>query len=225
MRIDIYSDTICPWCFIGKRRLERALAERPQEDLKISWKAFQLNPQMPREGIDRQRYLELKFGGPAGARQVYDQVRQVGVQEGIDFAFEAIEHTPNTLESHRLIRHAASAGLQDQVVQALFDAYFLEGRNIGDGEVLVASAAAAGLDPDAVRAYLASDEDRDSVAAEDAHARYIGIQGVPTYILNGKYVLSGAQPPEILFNMFDLGREEDHKTAEASAWAEPQPEA
>ena len=225
MRIDIYSDTICPWCFIGKRRLERALAERPQDDLKISWKAFQLNPQMPREGIDRQRYLELKFGGPAGARQVYDQVRQVGAQEGIDFAFEAIKHTPNTLESHRLIRHAASAGLQDQMVQALFDAYFLEGRDIGDREVLVAAAGNAGLDPNSAREFLGSDEDRDSVAAEDAHARYIGIQGVPTYILNGKYVLSGAQPPEILFNMFDLGREEDQKTAEARAQVEPQPEA
>ena len=225
MRIDIYSDTICPWCFIGKRRLERALADRPQDGLRISWKAFQLNPQMPREGIDRQRYLELKFGGPAGARQVYDQVRQVGVQEGIDFDFEAIRHTPNTLESHRLIRHAATAGLQDEVVQALFDTYFLVGRDIGDGEVLAAAAATAGLDPDAVRTYLASDDDRDSVAAEDAHARYIGIQGVPTYILNGKYVLSGAQPPEILFNMFDLGREEDHKVDEARAQVESQPEA
>ena len=224
MRIDIYSDTICPWCFIGKRRLERALAERPQSDLKISWKAFQLNPQMPREGIDRQRYLELKFGGPAGARQVYDQVRQVGAQEGIDFAFESIGHTPNTLESHRLIRHASSAGLQDEVVQSLFDAYFLEGRDIGDGDVLVAAAATAGLDPERARAYLAGDEDRESVAAEDAHARYIGIQGVPTYILNGKYVLSGAQPPEILFNMFDLGREEDHTATEAPVQVEPQPE-
>jgi len=224
LRIDIYSDTICPWCFIGKRRLERALAERPQSDLQISWKAFQLNPQMPPEGIDRQRYLELKFGGPAGARQVYDQVRRVGAEESIDFAFDAIKHTPNTLDSHRLIRHAASAGLQDQVVQALFDAYFLEGRDIGDGEVLVATAAAAGLDPDAVRAYLASDQDRDSVAAEDAHARHIGIQGVPTYILNGQYVLSGAQPPEVLFNMFDLGRQEDLKEAQALARPEHEPQ-
>lgn len=225
MRIDIYSDTICPWCFIGKRRLERALADRPQSALTISWKAFQLNPQMPPEGIDRQRYLELKFGGPAGAQQIYDQVRQVGAQEGIDFAFDAIKHTPNTLDSHRLIRHGAAAGRQDQVVQALFDAYFLEGRDVGDSEVLVDVAASAGLDPDAVRTYLASDQDRDSVAAEDAHARHIGIQGVPTYILNGKYVLSGAQPPEVLFNMFDLGRQEDHEAAEARALAEPLPEA
>lgn len=213
MKIDIYSDTICPWCFIGKRRLERALAERPQPDLEITWRPFQLNPDMPAEGLDRQRYLEIKFGGAAGAKQVYDQVRQAGSSENIAFAFDDLKRTPNTLDSHRLIRHAEAAGRQDQVVQALFDAYFLAAKDIGDHEVLVAAAAAAGLDAEAARAYLASDQDAEAVRAEDAQARRIGIQGVPTYILNDNYVLSGAHPPEVLFNMFDLGREKDRAEA------------
>ena len=214
MKIDVYSDTICPWCFIGKRRLERALAERPQPSLAISWRPFQLNPEMPPGGMDRGRYLALKFGGPAGAREVYEQVRQAGRSEDIDFAFESIERTPNTLNSHRLIRYAGAAGRQDQVVQALFASYFLEARDLGDREVLVAAAEAGGLDPDATRAYLESGEDAEAVRAEDARARQIGIQGVPTFILNEKYVLSGAHPPEVLFHMFELGRQEDAAEAE-----------
>jgi len=214
MKIDIYSDTICPWCFIGKRRLERALAERPQPDLEITWRPFQLNPEMPAGGMDRRRYLEVKFGGGAGAKQIYDQVSQAGDSENIPFAFDAIERTPNTLDSHRLIRHAEAAGRQEQVVQGLFDAYFLEGKDIGNHEVLVAVAQAAGLEAEAVRAYLAGGQDAEEVRAEDAKARHIGIQGVPTYILNDKYVLSGAHPPEVLFHMFDLGRQDDEAAAQ-----------
>ncbi len=217
MRIEIYSDTICPWCFIGKRRLERALAERPQPAKTITWKTFQLNPQMPAGGMERQRYLELKFGGPAGAKQVYDQVRAVGSEEGIDFVFDRLERTPNTLDSHRLIRHAKAFERQDQLVQALFDTYFLDAKDIGDHEVLVAAAETAGLDPVEARAYLKSGNDADSITAEDAHARHIGIQGVPTFILNGKYVLSGAHPPEVLFQMFDLGHQDDVAAAGAEA--------
>ncbi len=217
MRIDIYSDTICPWCFIGKRRLERALEERPQDGLEITWRTFQLNPDMPAEGMERRRYLELKFGGPAGARQIYDNIERTGAEEQIPFAFGAIGRTPNTLESHRLVRYAGTRGRQDEVVQALFDAYFLRGEDIGDREVLVAAAEAGGLDPDETRAYLESGEDREAVAAEDAEARRIGIQGVPTYIVNGKYVLSGAHPPEVLFQLFDLAREDDAATESAEA--------
>ena len=214
MKLDIYSDTICPWCYIGKRRFERALAERPQSALELTWRPFQLNPDMPADGMERQRYLELKFGGAAGARQVYAQVLEAGRSEGIDFAFDRIERTPNTLESHRLIRHAGEKGRQNEMVQALFDAYFLAARDIGDHAVLAAAAETAGLDPAETRAYLESDQDAETVRAEDARARHIGIQGVPTYILNNKYVLSGAHPPGVLFNMFDLGREEDPAGAE-----------
>ncbi len=209
MQIEIYSDTICPWCYIGKRRLERALSERPQENLEVRWCAFQLNPEMPPEGMDRRQYLELKFGGPDNAKQIYDRVREAGRSEDIDFAFEAIRRTPNTVASHRLIRFAADRGLADAVVTRLFQAYFLEGADIGDDEALTAIGADCGLEAAEVRAFLASDLDVENVRAEDARARQIGIQGVPTFILNNKYVLSGAHPPEVLFQLFDLAKQED----------------
>ena len=209
MQIDIYSDTICPWCYIGKRRLARALEERPQSDLEIRWRAFQLNPEMPEEGMERQRYLEVKFGGPDNARQVYDRVREAGRSEAIPFDFEAIQRTPNTIASHRLISFATSRGVADPVVDGLFEAYFLEGRDIGDDQVLTEVAVAAGLEADEVRAFLNSDVEVQAVRAEDARARQIGIQGVPTFILNNKYVLSGAHPPEVLFQLFDLAKQDD----------------
>ncbi len=211
MQIEIYSDTICPWCLIGKRRLERALALQPQPDLQIVWRAFQLNPNMPQQGMDRQRYLELKFGGAERAAAVYEPIRQTGLSEGIDFAFDKIARTPNTLNSHRLMRYAQThdRSKAEALLESLYTSYFFEGGDIGQFELLVALAAKADLDPEAVASYLASDEDREAIAAEDARAREIGIQGVPTYILEGKYLLSGAHPPEVLFRLFDLvnGRE------------------
>ena len=215
MHIDIFSDTICPWCFIGKRRLERALAERPQADLTVRWRAFQLNPDMPEAGMERQRYLELKFGGAAGAETVYARVRAAGDSEGIAFAFDRIARTPNTVASHRLIRFAAGREREDAVVQALFDAYFLRGEDIGDAEVLSAAAAAGGLDPDEARAFLEGDAEAEAVRSEDATARQAGINGVPCFIFNGKYALSGAQPPEVMFQMFDLANEESESGADA----------
>ncbi len=206
MQIEIYSDTICPWCLIGKRRLERALEEQPQPDLKIVWRAFQLNPAMPAEGMDRQRYLELKFGGAERAATVYEPIKQAGLSEGIAFAFDKMTRTPNTLNSHRLLRFAQtkSQEIGEAVLEGLFQAYFFEGGDIGDLELLTEIAVKAGLEREEIAAYLASDEDRETVAAEDARAREIGIQGVPTYILDGHYVLSGAHPPEVLFRLFDL---------------------
>ncbi len=209
MQIEIYSDTICPWCYIGKRRLERALSERPQDGLEVHWRAFQLNPEMPPEGMERRTYLEVKFGGPDNAKQVYDRVREAGRSEAIDFAFDAIKRTPNTVASHRLIRFAADRDLSDAVVTRLFESYFLEGADIGDDEVLTAIGAGCGLEAAEVRVFLASDLDVENVRAEDTRARQIGIQGVPTFILNNKYVLSGAHPPEVLFQLFDLAKQED----------------
>ncbi len=214
MHLEIYSDTICPWCFIGKRRLERALAERPEAGLTVTWRAFQLNPDMPGEGMDRQQYLELKFGGPDNAKRVYDRVREAGREEDIAFAFDDIGRTPNTIASHRLIRFATEKGRADAVVTALFEAYFLRGEDIGDSAVLVAAAVAGGLDEAEVRSYLASAEDAEAVQEEDVHARKIGIQGVPTYILDGKYVLSGAHPPEVLFQFFDLSKQAEKAAAQ-----------
>ena len=215
MHIDIYSDTICPWCYIGKRRLERALAERPQSELTLTWRAFQLNPDMPAEGMERQTYLQLKFGGPDNARQVYDRVREAGRQEAIPFAFDAIARTPNTVDSHRLIRFAQRHGLADDVVQLLFDGYFSNGDDIGDRDLLVETGVFVGLDAASLRAYLESDEGVEEIRAEDARAREIGIQGVPTFIFNDHYVLSGAHPPEVLFQLFDLARQEDEAPSAA----------
>ncbi len=209
MDIDIFSDTICPWCFIGKRRLERALAERPQPDLTIHWRAFQLNPDMPAGGMDRSQYLELKFGGASNAKAIYDQVRAAGESEGIDFAFERMKRTPNTIDSHRLIRYAGQKGRQDAVVQALFDAYFLRAEDIGDPEVLTAAAAEAGLDGEETRAFLAGDAEAEAVRAEDASARQAGISGVPCFIFNGQHALAGAHAPEVLHQLFDLANQED----------------
>ncbi len=213
MEIDIFSDTICPWCYIGKRRLERALRERPQPDLTIRWRAFQLNPEMPAEGMDRARYLETKFGGAANAKAVYDQVRAAGVSENIAFAFDKIGRTPNTVDSHRLIRFARDNDRQDEIVEALFRAYFLRGENIGDAEVLIAAAVEAGLEAEAARAFLASGAEAEVVRGEDTQARQAGINGVPCFIFNGNYALAGAHPPEVLHQLFDLVEQDREKAA------------
>jgi len=196
--IDIVSDTVCPWCFIGKRRLERALAEKGAEPkVFIGWRPFQLNPDMPSEGMDRKDYLAAKFGGEQGAQRVYDNIRQAGAGEGIEFNFSSVGRTPNTINSHRLIDRAGQDGKQDAVVEGLFQAYFLDGQDIGDTEVLVDIAVAGGLEGDAIRAYLESDEDVERIRGEDAMARRMGVQGVPCFILNRKYAISGAQDPQV----------------------------
>jgi predicted DsbA family dithiol-disulfide isomerase len=203
MRIDIFSDTVCPWCFIGKRRLERALGDDLPEDLEIQWRAFQLNPEMPAEGMDRRAYLEAKFGGAEGARRVYDQIMQAGQGEGIDFQFNVIPRTPNSVQSHRLIRFAMNQGKEDAVVERLFTGYFLEGKDIGDNQVLADLAEASGLRRGEVETFLAGDELREEVLGEDLYARQQGINGVPCFIFNGRYALSGAQDPAILRQVID----------------------
>jgi predicted DsbA family dithiol-disulfide isomerase len=217
MRIDIFSDVICPWCFIGKRRLDKALAMRPQPDLQIRWRAFQLNPGMPEEGMDRQAYLAAKFGGPESAQRIYDTVGAAGAREGIAFAFDRIRRTPNTVAAHRLIRFSARHGRQDAVVEALFRAYFLDGRLVGEKPVLGAIAAEAGLDAADAGAFLDGTEETDTVLAEDTYARRLGIGGVPCFIVDGKYALSGAQEPEAFLPVFDL------VAGEAASAAAPAP--
>lgn len=219
MIVDIYSDTICPWCFIGKRRLERALAVRPQPDLAFRWRPFQLNPDMPAEGMERQRYLALKFGGVENAQRVYDHIASAGQEEDIAFNFAGIGRTPNTLDSHRLIRMAeeSEAVEANLLVQALFDAYFLEGRDIGQAEVLSEIAAGVGMDRAAVERLLAGDEGIDAIRAEDAFARNSGITGVPCFVFNTRYALPGAQPPEVLLRMFDTMHSENDAALRARA--------
>jgi predicted DsbA family dithiol-disulfide isomerase len=217
MKIDIISDTICPWCFIGKRRLARALELRPQDRLEVFWHPFQLNPDMPQEGIDRGRYLADKFGGPDRAERVYDRIRAAGREEGIEFRFDLIKRTPNTVDSHRLVAYAGMHGVQDPVVEALFQAYFIDGRNVGDHAVLTEIAAAAGLDGGDVADFLAAGTDRDRIVAEDERVRTMGVSGVPCFIIDQRYAVSGAQSPEVFFQIFDLVREEQSAAAVPSA--------
>jgi predicted DsbA family dithiol-disulfide isomerase len=216
VQIDIYSDPVCPWCFIGKRRFERALAARPAVQPIVHWRAFQLNPAMPDEGMERETYLTTKFGNPENAQRLYGHIGQVGATEGIDFRFDRIDTTPNTINAHRMIRFAARTGdatAVNALVEALFRAYFLEGRDIGDTDVLAALGAEAGLDADAARACLAGGTDIAEVREEDMHARKMGIEGVPCFIVNGRYALSGAQEPEAFFALFDMAQQEARETA------------
>lgn len=204
MQIDIVSDVICPWCFIGKRRLARALSLRPELEVSTTWRAFQLNPEMPPEGMARQEYLSMKFGGNAQARRIYTAVEQAGAAEGIAFAFDRIRRTPNTVDAHRLIRFAAERGRADDMAEALFRAYFLDGSDIGDREELAAIAGEAGFERAEAGAFLAGGEAREAILTEDRGARRVGIDGVPAFIVDGTYLLSGAQEPEFFLPLFDL---------------------
>ena len=207
--VDIVSDAICPWCFIGKRRFERALAETPKDvEVLVGWRPYQLNPEMPPEGMDRSAYLAAKFGGDAKADHIYRSVREAGASEGIDFNFAGMKRTPNTIDAHRLIGVAGRAGVQDAVVEALFRAYFLDGRDIGDADTLAAIGAAGGLNAKVVRDYLAGRDDFERVENEDGMARKMGIQGVPCFIFNKKYAISGAQEPAVFLEVIDLLRRE-----------------
>lgn len=204
VHIDVYSDPVCPWCFIGKRRLERTLEARDDIAATLTWRTFQLNPDMPPEGMDRLHYLSSKFGGFERAAKFYDVIAEAGQSERIAFDFDAIQHTPNTLDAHRLIRFAGLHDHQSDVVEALFRAYFFEAEDIGDHGVLTRIAHAVGLDGRAVSAYLASDTDCAEVAAEDLRARRMSIDAVPCFIIDGQYAISGAQEPEAFFPLLDL---------------------
>ena len=203
IRLDIISDPICPWCYIGKERLERALAERPNHPFAMMWRPFQLNPDMPREGMDRRDYLERKFGGPEGATRIYNSIEEAAKADGLPVRFDLMRRTPNTLDAHRLIRWAAPGAEQSAVVDALFDRYFVKGDDISDRDVLVDVAARAGLDGEVVSAALASEVDLDAVRQEDETARQAGVGGVPTFLLNGRHVITGAQEPELWIRVID----------------------
>ena len=203
LSIDVVSDVVCPWCFIGKRRLEGALAlysqERPDAPAPtVTWRPFQLNPDLPAEGMARADYIARKFGPRGGA--VYNRVAAVGREVGIDFAFDRITRQPNTLAAHSLIELAGAHGRQDAMKESFFRAYFLDGVDLTARENLVAIATAAGLDRAAVEEWLDSTEARAATAAEDARAREIGIEGVPFFIFNGRLGVSGAQPSAVLLD-------------------------
>ena len=214
--VDIVSDTICPWCYIGKRRFERALDISGRNDVAISWRPFQLNPDMPPEGMTRDDYVRAKFGGGDRPRQIYQAIAESGREAGIEFQFSRIRRTPNTVLSHRLIHWSAKQERQDEVVAELFRAYFEDGLDIGHLEVLADCARRAGLDEQLAHKYLQGDEGRQEVVASDVYARRLGINGVPCFIVNRKYAVSGAQPPSAFVEVFNLA-ERDAATSTAQS--------
>ena len=214
MQIDIVSDTVCPWCFIGKRRLERALQMRPDVGYDIRWRAYRLDPTVPAGGVDRKQYLRAKFGDNPNRHAMQQALQQAGESENIAFAFDRIARTPNTLDSHRLIRWSASAGLQTQMVERLFEAYFEDGLDIGDRDILIQLADELGMDSATVADLLEQGADREIIESEDALAHRMGISGVPTFIFENKFLVSGAQDSETLVQVIDKVMEEP--VAEAS---------
>ena len=198
IQLDVVSDVMCPWCYIGKRRLEQAIEQVDGIDVEIRWRPFQLDPTLPQEGRDRREYLETKFGGPEKADEIYGRIRQSGLDEGLEFDFDAIAVSPNTIDAHRVIRWASNEGqsVLNKLVERLFKDFFMDGAHIGNHDVLVEAAKHAGMDGAVVAALLATDKDRDEVIEEIAVAQKMGVTGVPCFIVDNKYAVMGAQPPE-----------------------------
>ena len=204
MQIDVISDTVCPWCFIGKRRLQRAMEMRPGIVFDVKWRPYQLDTTVPRGGMDRQAYMRAKFGDdPKKIVEMYKLIAAEGEKEGIEFDFAAIQRRPNTLDSHRLIRWAEGHGVQDDVVERLFIAYFENGEDIGDIRVLADIADVCGMDGVVTAQMLEDGTDLELVAREDQIAREMGVTGVPAMIFGGKLAVSGAREPQVLASVID----------------------
>jgi predicted DsbA family dithiol-disulfide isomerase len=213
MQIQVIFDPGCPWCYIGKRQLERAMALRPTVRIELDWWPFLLNPDLPPEGVDRTTYLIRKFGSDARVSRVHMAIADVGQSVEIDFAFDRIRRTPNTVNAHRLVRFAGTHGCAERSVEALFYNHFVRGRDIGDLRVLVSIGVDLGLDGRALRAHLASDADLSPIFAANVRAHRLGINGVPAFVFNSNFVTCGAQEPTVLARMIDVTRE-----AEVSGW-------
>ncbi|MFT3689212.1 DsbA family oxidoreductase [Paenirhodobacter sp.] len=199
--LDIFADPVCPWCLIGKARLDRALEARPDHPFALAWRPFQLNPTLPPEGMDRQAFLQARFG--AEAERIHVPVLDAAREAGVTLDLAAIRRMPNTFDAHRLLFWAGLEERQTRVMSALMRAYWREGRDIGAPAALADIAAEAGMDRAMVARLLASDADRDTVAEAEAHARERGIRAVPTFILGNQYVLEGAQPVETWLKVID----------------------
>ncbi len=198
-RLDVYSDVICPWCYIGKRHMQVALGQLAADghNFQVSWRPFQLNPDMPPEGVERGVYRTVKFGSLERSRELDAQVGSAAAAAGLQIRFDLMRRTPNTLDAHRLIRLAADHRRQDEVVDSLFAAYFVEGRDIGDRTTLVDIAAGVGLDPAPVADFLDTDHFAAEIRAEDEAVRRAGLTGVPTFVLEQHVLFSGAVPPDV----------------------------
>jgi predicted DsbA family dithiol-disulfide isomerase len=204
--IDVVSDVVCPWCFIGKRRLDSAL--EGQTDLEVRYRPYRLDPTLPPEGVNRAEYMHAKFGNDSHTHEIQRKLIEAGEEMGIRFAFDKIERAPNTIDCHRLILWAGSAGVQDTVVEDLFSRYFEHGTDVSQASVLADVGAAAGMDKNLVLELLAGDDDKDVITSEDELARRAGIEGVPCYIVAGRYALLGAQESNVLRQVFNRAREE-----------------
>ena len=203
MEIQVIFDTVCPWCFIGKRRLELALALRPNINTEFHWRPFLLNREMPPEGIDRTAYVIRQYGSEDRVRRIYGSIVEIGQSVDIDFAFERIDRTPNSVDTHRLVMFAARQGVADVIVEGLFVEYFLNGRNIGERDVLRDIAREAGLKVSSVDAYLDGEDDVERVYDESRRAHRLGINSVPAFVFNERMVIAGAQEPQVLARMLD----------------------
>lgn len=195
--IDVVSDVICPWCFLGKRRLDKALASLPDVKVQVIFRPFFLDPTIPPEGMDRRAYMVAKFGEER-LKTIHDPLIQAGKEDDVPYEFDRITRTPNTLNAHRLLRWAQTEGVQAAVAEALFMAYWNKGQDVGDTAVLAAIAAAQGLDGEDIRRKLSTDEDAEAVMAEVQQAQAIGVTGVPTFILASRYGIVGAQSPQYI---------------------------
>jgi predicted DsbA family dithiol-disulfide isomerase len=196
IRLDIFSDPVCPWCYVGKANLDRALEAHPDHPFAIQWHPFQLNPDMPNEGVAKRAYLEEKFGGKARVDAIHERLREVARGAGVDMDPDKPQRMPNTLNAHRLIHWAGIEGVQSAVVTALMRAYWTEGRDIGDVATLADIAAENGMDRDATLRLLQSEADAEDILARDQDARQKGVNAVPTFLVAQQYVVSGAQPTE-----------------------------
>jgi predicted DsbA family dithiol-disulfide isomerase len=212
LRIDVVSDVVCPWCFIGKRRLEKALQLAPDVPVEVHWHPYFLNDWIPPEGISRNDYLTTKFGSPERYQEIAQRVTAAAADEGLDYAADRLSRQPNTTDAHRLIRWAGGIGKAPEMKQKLMDLYFTEGADLTNAAVLVQAAADVGLDPEDVREALASDTDVEAVTREAQSAKEAGIEGVPCFIFGGRYAVSGAQAPEYLAQMIERVAQEGGAT-------------
>ncbi|WP_428538912.1 DsbA family oxidoreductase [Rhodopila sp.] len=202
--IEIVHDLICPWCYLGVRRLLRTMRRRPDLAFELIWRPFLLNPDMPRTGMARPDYVVRKFGGEDRARRLYATISETGRNEGVDFRFERIRRTPSSVDAHRLVRYAAGYGRADGLVEALFAAHFTDGCDIGDHAVLAAIATACGMERVAVRRFLASEAEAEAVHADNLRAHRLGINGVPCFVVDGMHAIAGAQEPEVIERLLDI---------------------
>lgn len=203
MRVEIFSDVVCPWCYVGRKRFELAVAERPEARADVRWLPFELNPEMAEEGVDRATYLAAKFGDVSRLESMHAHLREIGATLGIQFRFDLIRRTPNTRAAHALLELAAESARQNEVNAALFAAYFEQGCDVGDRDVLVEIGAVQGLDAGDVRSALASKRHYPEIAGYQRQAAQWGISGVPTFIFERRYAVSGAQEPPVFLQVFD----------------------